>query len=156
MFYKYCYNLRCIRLHFFRVVYGCCNHIVLFTFDNKLEVDSILSNEHWSFDKRLMVLQRYDKDTLVEDLMFNRTFFWVQVHDIPIRFMNQKVAKGICSTVGTVIRKSDTKVDGGGLMRVKVSLDITRPLSRGRMVSLGQGKEQWVSFKYERLPNICY
>ena len=156
MFYKYCYNLRCIRLHFFRVVYGCCNHIVLFTFDNKLEVDSILSNEPWSFDKHLMVLQRYDKDTLVEDLMFNRTFFWVQVHDIPIRFMNQKVAEGICSTVGTVIRKSDTKVDGGGFMRVKVSLDITRPLSRGRMVSLGQGKEQWVSFKYERLPNICY
>ena len=24
------------------------------------------------------------------------------------------------------------------------------------MVSLGQGKEIWVSFKYERLPNICY
>ena len=41
-------------------------------------------------------------------------------------------------------------------MRVKVGLDITRPLSKGRMVSLGQGKEQWVSFKYERLPNICY
>ena len=103
-----------------------------------------------------MVLQRYDKDTPVEDLMFNRTSFWVQVHDIPIRFMNQKVAEGICSTVGTVIRKPDTEVDGGGFMRVKVSLDITRPLSKGRMVSLGQGKEQWVSFKYERLPNICY
>ena len=70
--------------------------------------------------------------------------------------MNQKVAKGICSTVGTVIRKPDTKVDGGGFMRVKVSLDITRPLSKGRMVSLGQGKEQCVSFKYERLLNICY
>ena len=79
------------------------NHIVLFTFDNKLEVDSILSNEPWSFDKHLMVLQRCDKDTPVEDLMFNCTSFWVQVHDIPIRFMNQKVAEGICSTIGTVI-----------------------------------------------------
>ena len=39
------------------------NHIILFTFNNKLEVDSILSNEPWSFDKHLMVLQRYDKDT---------------------------------------------------------------------------------------------
>ena len=36
------------------------NHIVLYTFDNKLEVNTILSNEPWSFDKRLMVLERYD------------------------------------------------------------------------------------------------
>ena len=32
------------------------NHIVLFIFDNKLEVDTILVNEPWSFDKHLMVL----------------------------------------------------------------------------------------------------
>ena len=49
------------------------NHIVLFIFDNKLEVDTILANEPWSFDKHLMVLQRYDEDMLVEELQFNRT-----------------------------------------------------------------------------------
>ena len=132
------------------------NHIVLFTFDNKQEVDSILSNEPWSFDKHLLVLQRYDKDTPIEDLKFSCTSFWVQVHDISVRFMNPKVAEGICSTVGTVIRKSDTEVDGGSFMRVRVSMDVTRPLARGRMVSVRQGKEKWVSFKYECLHNICY
>ena len=80
----------------------------------------------------------------------------MQVHDIPVRFMNQKVADGICSNVGTVIKKSETEGEGGSFMRVRVRLDITIPLSRGRKVSLGQGKELWVSFKYERLPNICY
>lgn len=44
------------------------NHIVLFIFDNKLEVETILENEPWSFDKHLMMMQRYDKDTAVEDL----------------------------------------------------------------------------------------
>ncbi|XP_030970096.1 uncharacterized protein LOC115990400 [Quercus lobata] len=132
------------------------NHIVLFTFDNKHEVDSILSNEPWSFDKHLLVLQRYDKDEPIEDLKFNSTTFWVQVHDIPVRFMNPKVAEGICSTVGTVVRKSETEMNGGSFMRVRVNVDITRPLSRGRMVSVGQGREKWVSFKYERQPNICY
>ena len=102
-----------------------------------------------------MVLQCYDKDTPVDDLTFNHTSFWVQVHDTPVRFMNQKMAKGICNTVGTVIQKPEIEVDGGSFMRVRVSLDITRPLSRGRMVSLRQGKEQWVSIKYKRLPNIC-
>ena len=70
--------------------------------------------------------------------------------------MNQKVATGICSQVGTVIKKPEAEGEGGSFMRVRVRVDITIPLSRGRMVSLGQGKEVWVSFKYENLPNICY
>ena len=70
--------------------------------------------------------------------------------------MNQKVAAGICSQVGTVIKRPEAEGEGGSFMRVQVRVDITIPLSRGRMVSLGQGKEVWVSFKYERLPNICY
>ena len=32
------------------------NHIVLFIFDNKREVETIIENEPWSFDKHLMVL----------------------------------------------------------------------------------------------------
>ncbi|KAL0015256.1 hypothetical protein SO802_002325 [Lithocarpus litseifolius] len=51
------------------------NHIVLFTFDNRLEVDTILSNEPWSFDKHHMVLQRYDKDMSLDDFLFNLTSF---------------------------------------------------------------------------------
>ncbi|KAL0009244.1 hypothetical protein SO802_010746 [Lithocarpus litseifolius] len=105
------------------------NHIVLFIFDNKLEVENILENEPWSFDKHLMVLQRYDKDTLVEDLQFNQTSFCVQVHGIPVRFMNQKVAEGICNKAGTVIKKSEAEGEGGSFMRVRVRVDITIPLS---------------------------
>ena len=60
------------------------NHIVLFIFDNKREVETIIENDPWSFDKHLVVLQRYDKDTPFEELQFSYTSFWVQVHDIPI------------------------------------------------------------------------
>lgn len=35
------------------------DHVVLFTFDDKNEMEKILAVEPWSFDKRLMVLQRY-------------------------------------------------------------------------------------------------
>ena len=53
------------------------NHIVLFIFDIKVDVDSILANEPWSYDKNLMVLQRYKADSEVEYLSFNLTHFWV-------------------------------------------------------------------------------
>ena len=39
---------------------------------------------------------------------------------------------------------------------MKVTIDISKPLCRGKRISLSQGEQSWVSFKYERLPNICY
>lgn len=39
------------------------SHRVLFVFDNKEDVDRILSSEPWSFDKSLVVLERYDRQT---------------------------------------------------------------------------------------------
>ena len=64
------------------------NHTVFFTFDNKVDVDTILANQPWTFDKHLMVLQRSKKDMDVEELPFNLTPFLVQVHGIPTRFRN--------------------------------------------------------------------
>ena len=51
------------------------NHIVLFTFKSKVEVDNILANKPWSFDKHLMVLQRYDGVSEVHELDFSLTPF---------------------------------------------------------------------------------
>ena len=65
------------------------------------------------------MLQRYDTDILVRDLVFTKALFWVQVHNNPVRFMNTKVAEGICDIVGDI--QKSTKVvddDGGYFMRV--------------------------------------
>ena len=53
------------------------NHIMLFTFDRETEVDTILANAPWSFDKHLMILQKYDRVSKIEDLDFNSTLFWI-------------------------------------------------------------------------------
>ena len=51
------------------------NHVVLFTFESKAKVDNILANEPCSFDKHLMVLQRYDGVREVHELDFSLTPF---------------------------------------------------------------------------------
>ena len=75
---------------------------MLFVFDNLGDVDRILKNQPWSFDKLLVMLQRYNSDIPVRDLVFKTTLFWVQVHDILVRFMTRKVAEEICDTIGEV------------------------------------------------------
>lgn len=41
-------------------------------------------------------------------------------------------------------------------MRVRVNLDITKPLHRGKKVNIGAKSPRWIHFSYERLPNFCY
>lgn len=59
--------------------------------------------------------------------------------------------------MGTVEQQRDAvEMKGGNFMRVRVAVDVTKPLCRGRMITWDHGREGWVSFMYERLPNICY
>ena len=103
-----------------------------------------------------MAIQWYEKSTLARDLVFDRVPFWVQVYDIPFRFANKVVTEGICSGIGAVCPSNFSVMEGGDFTKVRVILDISKPLSRVRKITLDDGSVGWVSFKYERLPNICY
>ena len=78
------------------------------------------------------------------------------MYNIPIRFMNKGVAEGIFSGIGEVCPADLFAMEGRDFMRVRVIIDISKPLSRGQKITLDDDSVCWVSFKYERLPNFCY
>ena len=133
------------------------DHMVLFVFDNLSNVYQILQIQPWSFDKHLVMVQRYNTDVPVWDLPFMKALFWVQVHEIAVRYMTKKVAENLCETVGEV-QKSINAVDdeSGHFLRVCVSVDVTLPLCRGHLITMENGAKHWIRFKYERLPDLCF
>ena len=103
------------------------------------------------------MLQRYSTDSPVHDLVFSKTLFWVQVHDIPIRYMTKEVAENIYDIVGEVQKSAGVVTnEGGHFIRVRVMIDITLPLCQGRVITLENGSSHWIRFRYERLPNLCF
>ena len=104
------------------------------------------------------MLKRVLRSVEVKGLNFDRVSFWIQVHDLLLGSLNMRIAFEIISPVGTMIPGSGDaeEFEGGNYMRVRVSIDITKPLSRGKKVEFDNGEESWVSFKYECLPNLCY
>ena len=48
------------------------DHVMLFMFEKKEEVERIMSNAPWSFDKHRVVLQWYDKEVPLQALEFNK------------------------------------------------------------------------------------
>ena len=130
---------------------------VLFVFDKEEEVDRILSTGPWSFDKSLVVLQRYKRHSALEELSFDKVSFWVQVHNIPISYRSRSVAEDICDGIGRVDRTTDiSECECGNYIRVRVTIDVFQPLCRGRVIRLEDNEKVWVTFRYERLPNFCY
>ena len=81
------------------------NHRVLFEFKDFRDVDCVLKGEPWSVDKHLVALKQVSKQTNVQNLNFDRTGFWVQVHNLPIGSFSMAVAKEVVS-VAYVCKRS--------------------------------------------------
>ena len=82
-------------------------------------MEKILQVESWSFDRHLVILQRYEIDTLIIDLSFDKVSLWVQVHDISVRYLNWDIAKKLCELVDEVDRTPEIlEVEGGSFIRV--------------------------------------
>ena len=125
-------------------------NILLIAFELEINVVKVLHGEPWVFDRHLVVLQRYDGSSPVHELSFDRTSFWVQIHNLPFSLMTVEAAVSLGETLGVVSKPRDTsEMMGGNFMRVRVAVDVTKPLCRGRMIIWDQGREGWVSFMYD-------
>ena len=71
--------------------------------------------------------------------------------------LDPETAIELGETLGEVLTDEAKKeMVGGDFVRVRVRIDVSKPLSRGRRVVLDEGTETWVSFKYKKLSNFCY
>ena len=138
-------------------VHNIGDHTILFVFYNNEEVEKNLASEPWSFDRHLVVLQRLEIASLVCGLAFNMVSIWFQVHNIPVSYLNRGVTEEQCEVIGEMDRTStNAEVEGGSFIKVRVRVNVSLPQCAGLVLSIEDGKEGWVSFKFERLPNICY
>ena len=72
--------------------------------------------------------------------------------------MTREVGEWIGRTMGEVEEVDVSATDNllGKYIRVRVRIDITQALCRGRLINFGGSEPVWVGFKYERLPIFCY
>ena len=104
--------------------------MVLFIFEDKADMERVLMSEPWSFNKHLIIIQRYVKDTPLTVSSFNKTAFWVQMHNMPIRYINVAAAEKICEVLGEVVRDPESSVkEGGNFIQVRVMMDVSVPIS---------------------------
>nr|XP_023873164.1 uncharacterized protein LOC111985746 [Quercus suber] len=133
-------------------------HILLFEFEDILDLERVLEFEPWSYNKHLVAFECVFDIESVPFLDFSRATFWVQIHNIPKRSLKVEVGELIGKTIGRVIQVADSEDDGPGseFLRVRINIDISKPLLRCSKLRSKGKQVGWVGLKYERLPNFCY
>lgn len=117
----------------------------------------VLEERPWSFDRQILVLHDFDGFTLPFQMEFTHSSWWIQVHDMPLLCMTKAVGSKIGESMGSLeeVDVASNGVGWGRYLRIRVILDLTNPLERGRVLQFG-GKSMWVSFRYEQLPLFCF
>jgi hypothetical protein len=112
----------------------------------------------WYFDNHLLILDVLPENGVPSQVNLRFVPFWVQVHDIPTGLMSEKVGKEIANFIGEFL-EYDAKNNSNYLrsyMKIRVLMDVTKPLKRQKKIKKPGGECSYIRFKYERLGNFCY
>lgn len=100
-----------------------------------------------------------DESKTLDELEFFFTPMLVQVSQLPLGMMNSDTAEAIGDEIGEFmdVDTDDGRKAVGRFLRIKVRIDIRKPLMRGVMVIVDSiGSERWCPMAYEHLPDFCY
>ena len=134
------------------------DNLFLFQFSDEFERERVMQGSPWLFDNYQLALNAFDGSCPVHQIRFTHSCFWVQLHGVPMYYMTKETGERVGNVMGTVLEVAVPKsgIGWGPSLRVRLRLDITKPLPRGWLITFHYVGQMWVSFRYERLPWFCF
>ncbi|XVF51254.1 hypothetical protein PTKIN_Ptkin04bG0169900 [Pterospermum kingtungense] len=134
------------------------SNLYLFQFFHKLDIQRVERGGPWTFNQQLSLTKRLDVHERPMNVPLFNMSIWVQVHDLSVGFISEKICKLIGDHVGTFI-EFDPKNDDGlwkSYMCLRVAVDVCVLLKKRMKLKRAGGDWFSISFQYERLPTLCF
>jgi hypothetical protein len=132
--------------------------LFLFSFGHPLDMEAVLNGGPWTFDNNMLLMDRIQIGMQIENIPLFHADFWVQIHNLPAGFMQEKVGIKLGNYIGTFLEydKNNNMSFWRQYMRVRVKVDVRQPLKKGQRVRDKEGDWCMVNFKYEKLGVFCF
>ncbi|PPS04087.1 hypothetical protein GOBAR_AA16575 [Gossypium barbadense] len=132
--------------------------VVIVKFGCLEDQSRILNLSPWLFDRCLFSMLPFEKRKSFALYDFRMSPFWLRVYNLPLDFMDRQMAIDVGNALGELMA-IDWKDRFRGLtefMRIKVKIDILKPLRRVVRIVDKDGGERIGVIKYGKLLDFCY
>lgn len=117
----------------------------------------MINGGSWTFDNAMLVLEQVPTSEEPLNVQLWHINIWLQIHDLPMGFMSEAVGQQLGNCLGEFLQY-DAKNNSSiwrKCMRIRIRLDVRKPLKRKKKIVKKDGKEFTVTCKYERLGDFC-
>lgn len=127
-------------------------------FNDQSDKNRVIKDGPWHFDKSLILVKEFEGQQHVTTIDMNESSFWVRIFDLPLIACNAYVGNLVGEALGGVeeVDIEYGEVEWGEYTRIRICLNITKPLLRRKRMNLGLAKPVWERFNYERLLDLCF
>ena len=117
-------------------------------FGSEEHLQEIIDKSPWSFDKRLILMKHFYGDISPAKVTFTHSLFWIRIFNIPIKSMNKDVGARIASEMAELVMVDAPKsgLAWGPFLWIRVRIDITKPLMRGKIIQIENLDVDWAVF----------
>ncbi|XP_060971235.1 uncharacterized protein LOC133037758 [Cannabis sativa] len=130
----------------------------LFQFFHELDINRVLEGTPWTFNKIPLIVQRLKLGENPRLVPLNTMEIWVQVYDLRVGFQSDRVLRACGTYIGQFVSSCPKNYAGiwREYLRVRVLINIEKPLKRRMKIYYTKEDYFWANFKYERVPTFCF
>lgn len=105
-----------------------------------------------------MLFERLKEGDNSRAVVINKIDLWVQLHGMDPGFMSLRVVMDVGNYIGTFVESNTNNFVGvwRDFLRVRVTIDIDKPLQRRMKLRKSEKQWCWAKFKYEGVPTFCF
>lgn len=121
----------------------------IFQFYHEIDIKRVIDGSPWYFNQKALIISRMIPDANPRSIPLDTVDLWVQVHDLPIGFMDSAVLRAVGDHIGKFVATCPKNLLGTwrNYMRVRVSLSLDTPLKRQMKIRQTKDDYFWVTFK---------
>ena len=127
------------------------------SFADKLSMETALEEGPWSVMGCCLNLKRWEVDQAIQEVSFSKVTFWIQIHKLPLELLTEQNARKIGSVLGELVSVEDPMNNRGvgrSFLRIRVKVDVEKPLVGGFWVFRENKEKVWVEVKYEKITDF--
>ncbi|KAL0361162.1 UNVERIFIED_CONTAM: hypothetical protein Sradi_3800700 [Sesamum radiatum] len=113
---------------------------LLFKFNHVIDRKKVMEGCPWTFERNLLVLRLVENEDNPQTMELNWCAFVVHIHGLPLKQRTTTMANFIGNRIGRVLEGSpDLHQSWDVAVRIRVEIDVRKPLLRFLQVSSGSG-----------------